>query len=87
MTTWRSTLTRVRANLGAVWLAIVAAIGIDELALALALGLIGLGCWMVWKPGAFLVPGLVLLWLALPSRAPFVSRPPDKPQPPSRRTS
>ncbi len=83
----KTLLPRVRTLLTALWQALVAAIGLDEIVLALALGLIGLGCWMVWKPGAFLVPGLVLLWLALPPRAPFVNRPPDKPQSSPRRTA
>jgi len=56
---------------------IAAEIGRDELVLLLALGLIGAGLWQVWWPGTFIVPGLVLLWLALPSRAPFVARESD----------
>lgn len=69
-----------------------AAIGLDDLVLLLALLLLAVGFWQVWTPGAFIVPGLVLLWLVLPSRAPFVTRPPSsKKQPappatPSRRT-
>lgn len=52
------------------------AIGVDELLLVVALGLIAAGLWQAWKPGAYLVPGLVLLWIVLPARAAFVVRPP-----------
>ncbi len=46
-----------------------------DIVLAVALGLLAIGCGLVWLPGAFIAPGLVGLWLTLPSRAPFVSRP------------
>jgi len=49
-------------------------IGADELGLALALGLIAVGLWSVWRPGSFLVPGVILLWIALPARRPFIER-------------
>lgn len=43
----------------------------DEVELVLALCLIAAGFWMFWKPGSCLIPGAVLLWHVLPSRAPF----------------
>ena len=55
--------------------------GLDELLLAFALALIALGCWDAWRPGSYLVPGLALLWIALPVRAPFID-----PSVPKRRT-
>lgn len=64
------------------WSALTAVIGIDEIGLLVALGLIAAGFSMVWTPGAFLVPGAVLLWLAIPTRKTFIERPP---QPPARR--
>lgn len=38
------------------------------------LGLIAIGCWCIYWPAAFLVPGAVLLWYALPSRPPFIDK-------------
>lgn len=60
---------------------LVAAIGLDDVVLALALLLVAIGFWLVWRPGAFIAPGLVLLWLVLPSRAPLVTRPPASKKP------
>jgi hypothetical protein len=55
--------------------AIAAHVGPDELALTGALLLIGWGCWQVWRPAAALAPGLVLLWISLPGRSPFIVQP------------
>lgn len=66
---------RVGAAIGRVWLAVRGEIGRDELFLSWALLLIAVGFWDLWRPGAFLAPGLVLLYVALPTRAPFVDRP------------
>jgi hypothetical protein len=49
-------------------------IGLDEALLLVAVGLIGYGLWDVWRPGAYLVAGVVLLWIVLPARVPFVVR-------------
>lgn len=38
----------------------------NALALALGLGGIGYGCWLVYEPMAFLIVGAVLLWMGLP---------------------
>lgn len=57
------------------WTACRHAIGIDEIAVTLALALIAAGFWSWWRPGAFLVPGVVLLWLCLPARSVFIIRP------------
>lgn len=73
---------RIRAALARGW----SAISLDDLVLVLALVLLAVGFWQVWTPGAFIVPGLVLLWLVLPSRAPLVTRPPvskKQPAPPA----
>jgi hypothetical protein len=58
---------------------VATAIGVDELLLVLALTLVAVGMWQVWKPGAYLVPGLVLLWIVLPQRASWIARPPAAP--------
>ena len=85
MTRLRQAAATMRAFVGRV----LSGLGVDEIVLFVALALIATGFWMVWKPGTFLVPGLVLLWLVLPARSPFVVRPPvpsTKPSPSSRRT-
>jgi hypothetical protein len=53
--------------------------------LLLALGLIAAGLWQVWRPGVYLVPGLVLLWIVLPPRRPFIERPAPPASPSGRR--
>lgn len=55
--------------------AVASEFGREELYLAAALGLIALGCWDLWRPGSFLVPGAVLLWVGLPTRSGFIERP------------
>ncbi len=55
--------------------AVASAFGQDELALIAALGLIAFGLWDVWRPGSFIAPGIVLLWIYLPARLPFVVTP------------
>lgn len=75
----------VRARSAAVVAAIVAVVGPDEALLAVALALIAIGFSKVWLPGAYLVPGFVLLWIVMPARAPFIARPPVSPQKPDRR--
>lgn len=79
----------LRARLRVAAAAVRAAVGVDDLVLAAALMLLAIGFALVWLPGAFIVPGLVLLWLVLPSRAPFVTRPPapKKPADPPRAAS
>jgi hypothetical protein len=48
---------------------------VDEIGFCLALLLLSYGTWQVWRPGAALVPGAVLLWLYLPQRTSFVAKP------------
>lgn len=63
-----------------VWRGVTAFLGPEEAVLLVALVLVTVGLWPLaarWAGSgwtALLVPGLVLLWLALPSRAPFVIR-------------
>lgn len=49
-------------------------IGVDEVVLGVGVGLLSVGLALAWMPGAFLVPGAVLVWIALPSRQPLVTR-------------
>ena len=60
-------------------------VGADELGVSAALALIAYGFWQAWRPGAALAPGLVLLWLAMPARRPFIARPQADDTPPARR--
>ena len=48
----------------------------EELLCAFALLLIAGGFWLMpsWRAAALLVPGAVILWLALPARTPFIER-------------
>jgi hypothetical protein len=45
---------------------------LHELLLVCALALIARGLLEVWHAGAYLVPGVVLLWIVLPTRHSFV---------------
>lgn len=67
----------MRDRLQVIGRAIVSVIGIEEVAIYTALALIAWGCWFVWKPAAGIVPGAVMLWLYLPTRKPFIERPPS----------
>ena len=71
----RSAWRAVRRGATAVGTFIADQIGRDELLLAGGLALVSVGLWETWRPGAYLVPGLVMLWIGLPSRAAFVERP------------
>lgn len=56
--------------------ALLSAIGVEEALIYTALGLIAFGCWQVWQPGSFLIPGAVMLFMYLPARRPFIDREP-----------
>lgn len=60
----------------AAWALIASVIGFDEIAIAVGLALVAFGLWDVWRPGAFILPGMVILWMAVPSRPAFITRPP-----------
>ena len=51
----------------------------EEIGIAIGVALVAIGLWQIWKPGAFLAIGLVVLWVVLPSRAPFIERPQVEP--------
>ena len=64
---------------------VAAEIGRDEIVLVVALWLVGYGLWLTpWQPAAFIVPGVVLLWIALPPRKMFIQRQPAQPASPRR---
>jgi hypothetical protein len=56
-------------------MAITSLVGANEIYIGAGLVLVSIGCWLVWRPAAFLVPGAVLLWMALPARLPFIVDP------------
>lgn len=47
-------------------------VGRDELVLCIGLSLIAVGFWDWWRPGVALVPGALLVWIAMPVRQPFI---------------
>jgi hypothetical protein len=53
---------------------LAAELGRDECLLLIGLGLVAYGLSLVSTSAAFVVPGGVILWVAMPSRSPFVSR-------------
>ena len=60
------------------WKAITSVMGVDECLLIMALALVTSGLWVAIGRGALVVPGVVLLWIVLPSRPPFVLRRPTE---------
>lgn len=65
--------------------AIATVLGPDEIQFWFGLALVAVGFWSVWRPGAYLVPGCVLVWSSLPSRAPFIARAEADPRKAARR--
>lgn len=69
----REAMVRVGLAWRAVRAGVAREVGRDELFLAGGLGLLGYGLSLTpWLPAAFIVPGAVLVWMALPPRRPFV---------------
>ena len=56
------------------WRIVVREIDADVVGLVLALALLTAGLWPDLQRRALVVPGIVLLWLILPARAPFIHR-------------
>jgi hypothetical protein len=54
---------------------IAAIIDVDDLALVGALTLLTVGLWTLVGRSALIVPGVVGVWVTLPSRQPFIVRP------------
>lgn len=70
---------RRRAAVALASLAAVLAGNVEEMQVIVALALIGYGMSLVWMPGAYLVPGVVWLWLWLPQRKPLIAPTPAAP--------
>lgn len=56
--------------------ALAEAFGADEAMLLIGLCLITVALWPAFGVAALLLPGLIVTWMALPSRTPFVERTP-----------
>ncbi len=67
----------MRARSAALVRSLAASIGADEVVLLVALGLLTAGLWSRIGALSLMLPGLVLLWIALPQRARFVTRDPE----------
>lgn len=50
------------------WLASM--VGPKEVCLLSGLALLSWGCALIWSPAGFVVPGSILVWMALPPRPP-----------------
>ncbi len=50
------------------------AIGMGDALVLIGMALIAIGCWDAYRPASFIVPGLVLIFYALPTRPPFIER-------------
>lgn len=70
---------RVRSAARQVGTTLAAEVSVDEVMLVVAIGLIVAGFWSWWRPGAYLAPAALILWIYLPTRTGFVVAPPDPP--------
>lgn len=72
-------LMRLRATLrtssARVHRAVRSVIGVDEALLLTGVGLIVVALWPVLGRLTLVIPGAVIVWLALPPRLPFLHRP------------
>lgn len=80
----RRSLTHARTSSARLWLALRAIIGLDEVLLLVGFGLITVALWPAIGRLALLIPGAAIIWLVLPTRAPFLHRPSAN-DPPTRR--
>jgi hypothetical protein len=71
----------VAAALRWVW----AQVDLEDVAILLAIWLLAYGFSLCWRPGTYLAPAAVLLWMYLPSRYRFVVPPPAAPEKPNAR--
>lgn len=68
-------MRRIAATGQTMWRGLCDHVGPSELCVIVALGLIVKGLSLIWMPGAYLAPGIVLLWCGLPSRPRFLDPP------------
>lgn len=54
-------------------------IGADGALLSTGLSLLGYGAYLIYPPAGFIVPGLVLVWIAVPTRPGLIERLPALP--------
>lgn len=74
--------TRIRQRLLGLWITLSrrasADVGADEFGIALALAVLTIGLWPRIGRDALIVDGAILVWMFLPTRAPFVVGPERK---------
>lgn len=46
----------------------------EDVLMLIGLALLAGGLWLLSHPAALIVPGIVLLWMFLPARPPFIER-------------
>lgn len=73
-TSMRERSQRLRHNVGA---AVAGVIGLDEVVLGAGLVLVTIALWPDLGQRALLVPGLAAVWISLPTRGGFITRPPQ----------
>lgn len=56
----------------------VALVGVDEFFLTMGLVLLTVGLWTLIGWTALVAPGIVLLWIYVPARVPFVAGQPSR---------
>ena len=59
---------------------------LEEIGIIVGVVLVAVGFWQTWPPGAFFFAGGIVLWVIMPSRAPFVTRLPRESDGRKRRT-
>lgn len=65
----------VRAVSGALTI-VATAIDKEDLLTLVGLVLVASGLWYVSRAAALILPGLILLWMFIPTRPPWIERPP-----------
>lgn len=60
------------------WTRLVDTFDREDVLVILGLAMLGYGLWAVSHSAALIVPGIVLLWMFVPSRPPFIERAPAR---------
>jgi hypothetical protein len=58
---------------------LVALIGVEEILFVIGLGLCSVGAARIHPAAGWLLPGAILVWIAMPSRPSLIRRPPSAP--------
>lgn len=60
--------SRLRPALRRLLAAIGGSIGVDDVLLVIGVALLAYGAGLIYQPAGYLVPGAVLVWIALPPK-------------------